>query len=71
MRRRRTRSQHDADGEIGSALATHDDMNPGAPDTVFVVHGEGPAATELHDAIERELGWTAAVPRHLEHVRID
>lgn len=44
---------------------------PRAPETVFVIHGEPPAATALHDAIERELGWTAAVPRYLEHVRVD
>lgn len=44
---------------------------PRAPETVFVVHGEPPAATALHDAIERELGWTAAVPRYLERVRVD
>jgi metallo-beta-lactamase family protein len=41
------------------------------PETVFVVHGEPPAATALHDAIEAQLGWTAAVPRYLEHVRLD
>jgi metallo-beta-lactamase family protein len=44
---------------------------PRAPETTFVVHGELAAATSLHDAIEKELGWTAAVPRYLEHVRID
>lgn len=44
---------------------------PRAPETVFVVHGEPPAASALHDAIEKELGWTAAVPRYLEQVRID
>jgi metallo-beta-lactamase family protein len=44
---------------------------PRAPETVFVVHGEMPAATALHDAIETELGWTAAVPRYLEIVRVD
>ncbi len=44
---------------------------PRAPETVFVVHGEPAGATALHDAIERELGWTAAVPRYLEIVRVD
>ncbi len=44
---------------------------PRPPETVFVVHGEPPAATALHDAIEHELGWTAAVPRDLEKVRVD
>jgi metallo-beta-lactamase family protein len=45
--------------------------SPRPPETVFVVHGEPAAAAALHDAIERELGWTAVVPRYLEHVRID
>ena len=44
---------------------------PRAPETVFVVHGEPAAATALHDAIEAQLGWTAAVPRYLEIVRVD
>jgi metallo-beta-lactamase family protein len=44
---------------------------PRPPETVFVVHGEMAAATALHDAIESELGWTAAVPRYLEIVRVD
>jgi metallo-beta-lactamase family protein len=44
---------------------------PRPPETVFVVHGEPPAASALHDAIEATLGWTAAVPRYLERVRID
>ncbi len=44
---------------------------PRPPETVFVVHGEPPAAAALHDAIENELGWIAAVPHHLEVVRLD
>ncbi|MCC6849673.1 MAG: MBL fold metallo-hydrolase [Deltaproteobacteria bacterium] len=44
---------------------------PRAPETVFVVHGEEAAAKGLHDAIEQRLGWTAAVPRYLEIVRVD
>jgi metallo-beta-lactamase family protein len=44
---------------------------PRPPETVFIVHGEPPAASALHDAIERELGWTAVVPRYLERVRLD
>jgi len=42
-----------------------------APDTTFLVHGEPAAAAALHDTIDRELGWTAVVPRHLEQVRLD
>lgn len=68
--------------EVGSvpAFSVHADRReivawlkraPRAPDTLFVVHGEPPAATALHDAVEAELGWTAAVPRHLEVVRVD
>ena len=41
------------------------------PETAFVIHGEPHAATALHDAIEADLGWTATVPRYLEHVRVD
>jgi metallo-beta-lactamase family protein len=44
---------------------------PHEPEMVFVVHGEQEAATALHEKIETELGWTAAVPRHLEQVRLD
>ncbi|MGE0680027.1 MAG: MBL fold metallo-hydrolase RNA specificity domain-containing protein [Candidatus Binatia bacterium] len=44
---------------------------PDEPEVVFVVHGEQEAATALHEKIETELGWTAAVPRHLEQVRLD
>jgi metallo-beta-lactamase family protein len=44
---------------------------PRAPEVTFVVHGEPAAAAALQGAIESELGWTAAVPRYLEHVRLD
>lgn len=44
---------------------------PREPDTVFVVHGEQDAAMALHEKIETGLGWTAAVPRQLEQVRLD
>jgi metallo-beta-lactamase family protein len=44
---------------------------PRAPQMTFVVHGEPTAAAALHSAIEEELGWTAAVPRYLEQVRLD
>ena len=44
---------------------------PRPPATTFVVHGEPTASAALHDAIEAELGWTAAVPRYLEQVRLD
>jgi metallo-beta-lactamase family protein len=42
----------------------------GAPDVVFVVHGEPAASSALARAIGRELGWNAVVPGHLERVRI-
>jgi metallo-beta-lactamase family protein len=45
--------------------------SPRAPEIVFVVHGERAAAEALHGVIENELGWTAAVPRYLEQVRVD
>ena len=44
---------------------------PREPGTAFVVHGEPAAAASLRDAIERDLGWAAAVPRYLEQVRLD
>ena len=44
---------------------------PSEPETVFVVHGEQDAATTLQEKIETDLGWTSAVPRHLEQVRLD
>jgi metallo-beta-lactamase family protein len=44
---------------------------PRPPHVTFVVHGEATAAGALHAAIEHELGWTAAVPRYLEQVRLD
>jgi metallo-beta-lactamase family protein len=44
---------------------------PREPDMVFVVHGEQEAAAALHEKIETELGWTAAIPRQLEQVRLD
>jgi hypothetical protein len=46
----------------------------GAAGTVKVapgVHGEQDAAMALHEKIEADLGWTAAVPRQLEQVRLD
>ncbi|MGE0823794.1 MAG: MBL fold metallo-hydrolase RNA specificity domain-containing protein [Candidatus Binatia bacterium] len=62
------------------AFSVHADQNetlqwlrtaPSPPDTTFIVHGEKTAANTLHDVIERDLGWTAVVPRYLEQVRID
>ncbi len=44
---------------------------PREPRTTFLVHGEAAAARSLEERIETELGWTAAVPRHLETVRLD
>lgn len=41
------------------------------PDTTFLVHGEGDGQVTLHDAIEDDLGWTAAVARDGERVRLD
>jgi metallo-beta-lactamase family protein len=44
---------------------------PRPPEATFVVHGELPAAKALQASIENELGWTVAVPRDLEQVRLD
>ncbi len=42
-----------------------------APEIVYVVHGDPPAAEALRGTIVRELGWNAIVPRYLERVRLD
>ena len=43
---------------------------PRRPRGVFVVHGEPDAADALRVRIERELGWPARVPEHLERVNL-
>jgi len=44
---------------------------PRAPEAALVVHGEPEAAAALRQAITETLGWTSAVPRYLEQVRLD
>ncbi|AHX13346.1 mRNA 3'-end processing factor [Dyella jiangningensis] len=44
---------------------------PQAPRQVYVTHGEAEAADALRVRIERELGWSARVPEHLERVALD
>lgn len=44
---------------------------PREPAMVHLVHGESESAGGLEAAIERELGWPAAVARDLECVRLD
>ena len=41
-----------------------------APRTAYVVHGEPAASEALRDRIDRELGWTAVVPRSGETVLV-
>jgi len=41
------------------------------PGMIYVVHGEPESAAGLERAIERDLGWPAAVARDLECVRLD
>ncbi|MGW7456361.1 MBL fold metallo-hydrolase RNA specificity domain-containing protein [Streptomyces sp. NPDC054797] len=41
-----------------------------APHTTYLVHGEETAAETLRDRIDRELGWTAVVPRSGEAVLV-
>ena len=58
-----------------SAHADADDILSwlaGAPEpaTTYVVHGEPSAAAALRDRLDRELGWTAAVPALGERVTI-
>jgi metallo-beta-lactamase family protein len=44
---------------------------PRPPEMLFTVHGEPTAAAGLRDAVTAELGWSAAVPRDQEVVRLD
>lgn len=60
-------SVHADRDELVAWLGTAD----GAPDTLFVVHGEPEASTALQHAVEERLGWNAVVPRYLERVRLD
>lgn len=58
-----------------SAHADADDVLSwlaGAPEpvTTYVVHGEPAAAAALRNRLDRELGWTAAVPALGERVTI-
>ncbi|MFJ8383967.1 MBL fold metallo-hydrolase RNA specificity domain-containing protein [Streptomyces sp. NPDC094438] len=41
-----------------------------APHTTYLVHGEESSADALRDRIDRELGWTAVVPRSGEGVLV-
>ncbi|MFI6471238.1 MBL fold metallo-hydrolase RNA specificity domain-containing protein [Streptomyces sp. NPDC050516] len=41
-----------------------------APHTTYLVHGEESSADALRDRIDRELGWTAVVPRSGEAVLV-
>ncbi|MGW3399738.1 MBL fold metallo-hydrolase RNA specificity domain-containing protein, partial [Streptomyces hydrogenans] len=41
-----------------------------APRTAYVVHGEPAASATLRDRLDRELGWTAVVPRSGETVLV-
>ena len=44
---------------------------PAAPGTVYVVHGEQHAATQLAQRIRSDLGWCATVPTYGERVLLD
>ncbi|MFD5432972.1 MBL fold metallo-hydrolase RNA specificity domain-containing protein [Kitasatospora sp. NPDC127067] len=43
---------------------------PQPPNAVYLVHGEPEGSQALRDRIDRELGWTAVVPRSGERVLI-
>jgi len=43
---------------------------PEPPGTTYVVHGEEAARQALAERIDKELGWTAVAPHHLERVRL-
>jgi metallo-beta-lactamase family protein len=44
---------------------------PAAPRMVYVTHGEPDASDVLRARIQRELGWHARAPEHLERVSLD
>jgi metallo-beta-lactamase family protein len=44
---------------------------PAQPSTVYVVHGEPHAASQLAERIRTELGWSAVVPSYGERVLLD
>lgn len=44
---------------------------PQAPKVVYMTHGEPDAADALRARIQRELGWHARVPEHLEQVSLE
>ena len=44
---------------------------PSAPRIVYLTHGEPDAADTLRGRVERELGWRARVPEHLERVGLE
>ncbi len=41
-----------------------------APSATYLVHGEPDGSQALRDRIDRELGWTAVVPRSGERVLV-
>ena len=43
---------------------------PKPPRRVFIVHGEPDAADALRLRVQRELGWDAHVPEHLESIEL-
>src|SRR3546814_9151712 len=44
---------------------------PSAPRVVYPTHGEPDAADTLRARVQRELGWRARVPEHLEQVGLE
>ncbi len=44
---------------------------PRPPHTCYLVHGEPLASATLRDRIEKELGWTAVIPKRGEQVLIN
>ena len=44
---------------------------PSAPRIVYLTHGEPDAADTLRGRVQRELGWRARVPEHLERVELE
>ncbi len=60
-------SGHADAGELRDWMRTA----PSAPRGVYLTHGEPDAADTLRGRVQRELGWRARVPEHLERVGLE
>jgi metallo-beta-lactamase family protein len=60
--------EHELEAWIRRFAEARSETDGGAPDTVFVVHGDPDAAQAFATTVHRRLGLTVRVPTHLERV---